>query len=194
MNSDVLDSLVAKLAGGDAEAIAEVFRAHEVYLRMLVRRRLSGRLRAKFDSLDIVQSVWARVLPGLREGRWRFVNARALRAFLVRVTRNHLTNRIQHAALDFNTSHAPAPPRCRLPSNAPKPDEGGSAEDLWQELLALCPPAHRQLLVLRREGVPLDQIAARTGLHKSSVRRILYDLIRRFRARRRAQAGPAEIS
>ena len=47
-------------------------------------------------------------------------------------------------------------------------------------MLALCPPAHRNLLLLRREGVPLAEIAARTGLHPGSIRRILRDLARKI--------------
>ena len=193
MGTDPLDLLLVKLASGDAEAISQVFRAHEAYLRMLVRRHLSGRLRAKFDSMDIVQSVWVRLLPGFREGRWHFTNARELRAFLVRVTQNHLANRIQHVAREFEIGHLPAPAQDRLLSNASESGESLTAEDLWLELLALCPPAHHQLLLLRREGVPLDQIADRTGLHKSSVRRILYQLMRRFQAQRRRQGESAGV-
>jgi hypothetical protein len=54
------------------------------------------------------------------------------------------------------------------------------AEDLWEQMLALCPPAHHELLRLKQRGLPVAEIAARSGLHESSVRRILYDLERRF--------------
>jgi DNA-directed RNA polymerase specialized sigma24 family protein len=50
------------------------------------------------------------------------------------------------------------------------------AEELWEQMLALCPPAHQNLLRLKRAGVPLAEIAARTGLHPGSVRRILRNL------------------
>ena len=50
------------------------------------------------------------------------------------------------------------------------------ADDLWIRLLASCPPEHRPLLYLRREGHSLAEIAARTGLHRDSVRRILRTL------------------
>jgi RNA polymerase sigma-70 factor (ECF subfamily) len=46
--------------------------------------------------------------------------------------------------------------------------------------LTLCPPAHRELLQLKRQGLSLAELAARTGLHASSIRRILYTLARRF--------------
>ena len=50
-------------------------------------------------------------------------------------------------------------------------------------MLALCSPAHHELLRLKRQGLRLAEIAARTGLHESSVRRILYDLARRYAER-----------
>jgi DNA-binding CsgD family transcriptional regulator len=40
---------------------------------------------------------------------------------------------------------------------------------------------------LRREGRTVDEIAAQTGLHPSSVRRLLYDLARRLGVRRKPQ-------
>jgi RNA polymerase sigma-70 factor (ECF subfamily) len=45
-------------------------------------------------------------------------------------------------------------------------------------MLQLCPPEHRAVLCLRRDGLPLAEIAARTGLHEGSVRRILRRLVR----------------
>jgi DNA-directed RNA polymerase specialized sigma24 family protein len=49
-------------------------------------------------------------------------------------------------------------------------------EELWAQILSLCPAAHHPLLRLKRRGASLAEIAAATGLHESSVRRILYDL------------------
>ena len=45
-------------------------------------------------------------------------------------------------------------------------------------MLRLTRPEHHPVLVLRREGWPLAEIAARTGLHEGSVRRILRRLAR----------------
>src|SRR5205807_3165596 len=85
---DPLDTLLHQLSGGDAEAAQRVFLAYEPYLRMVVRRQLTPALRARFDSLDIVQSVWADLLTGFQAGRWRFTSPGQLRAFLVKVPRN----------------------------------------------------------------------------------------------------------
>ena len=43
----------------------------------------------------------------------------------------------------------------------------------------------RILLRLRREGVPLAEIAARTGLHPGSIRRILRELARKMAFKQR---------
>jgi RNA polymerase sigma-70 factor (ECF subfamily) len=56
-------------------------------------------------------------------------------------------------------------------------------------MLALCPPAHHELFRLKRLGLTLSEIASRTGLHPSSVRRILYELARRY-AEAQARAVP----
>src|SRR6185503_13784456 len=85
---DTLQGLLDRLGAGDDAVAEEVFRAYEPYLRKVVRRQLPPRLRAKFDSLDVVQSVWADLLTGFREAGWRFPSVGHLRAFLVKVTRN----------------------------------------------------------------------------------------------------------
>ncbi len=82
MNTPSLETLLEKLANGDSEAAERVFRDYEPFLRTMVRRRLTPMLRAKFDSMDVVQSVWADVLQGYREEGWRFKDQSHLRAFL----------------------------------------------------------------------------------------------------------------
>jgi RNA polymerase sigma-70 factor (ECF subfamily) len=52
-------------------------------------------------------------------------------------------------------------------------------------MLEQCSPDHRQILILKREGMTLDEIAARTGLHEGSIRRILYELAKRLALPRR---------
>ena len=64
MSTILLDELIEHLNKGDPLAVERAFAAYEPYLRMAVRRQLSGPLRTKLDSMDIVQSVWADVLCG----------------------------------------------------------------------------------------------------------------------------------
>src|SRR5436309_15523401 len=95
MMPEPLDALLVKLNSGDDEAAEQVFRTYEPYLRMVVRRHLSSDLRAKFDSMDVVQSVWIHVLKGFREAGWCFPDAARLRAFLVQLTRHRFIDQLR---------------------------------------------------------------------------------------------------
>jgi RNA polymerase sigma factor (sigma-70 family) len=187
MTVDPLDELIERLNTGDISAAERAFVAYEPYLRMAVRRRLSGPLRTKLDSMDIVQSVWADVLSGLRAAGWRFTDRSHLRAFLVKVACNRLIDRRRqhHRALERERPLAEAAPEELPKARDPRPSEIAQGNELWQRMLEQCSPAHRQILVLRRQGLLLTEIAERTGLHEGSIRRILYDLARRLAVPRR---------
>jgi RNA polymerase sigma-70 factor (ECF subfamily) len=180
--NEPLDNLLAQLCSGDMTAAGKVFLAFEPYLRKAIRRQLPDPLRAKFDSADILQSVWADVLRGFREAGWRFIDADHLRGFLFVATRNRLIDRIRQQQ---KTARREEPlgdgdQRLGLPSLQASPSEIVQAQDLWQRILAHCPPDHRRLLDLRRQGHSLAEIAAQTGLHPDSIRRILRTLARQL--------------
>lgn len=187
MDNDPLQTLLTKLSQGDTNAAADVFRTYEPILRMVVRRQLSARLRAKFDSMDIVQSIWVDFLRGFHDAGWRFENAAHLKAFLIKMTRNRFVDRLrQHRhALEHQFALTDA-----AMSETPDPSasERIQADDLWKRMLELCPPAHHELLRLKRQGLPLSEIAIQTGLHESSVRRIIYELAERLVGEQRQQA------
>ena len=178
--SEPLDDLLAQLCGGDPEAAERVFRAYEPYLRKAVRRRLPPPLRAKFDSADILQSVWADVFRGFRDAGRRFADADHLRAFLFVATRNRLIDRVRQHQKAAQREEPLGGEQHALPSPRPRPSELAQAGDLWERILARCPPEHRPLLSLKRQGFSLDEIARRTGLHPDSVRRVLRTLARQM--------------
>ncbi|MBN9122761.1 MAG: hypothetical protein J0I06_27080, partial [Planctomycetes bacterium] len=70
--ADSTEGWLNAVAAGDDAALDRAARMYEPVLRMMVRRHLPRGLWAKFDSADIVQSVWGQLLVGFREGRWRF--------------------------------------------------------------------------------------------------------------------------
>jgi RNA polymerase sigma-70 factor (ECF subfamily) len=180
--SEPLDDLLERLSSGDMAAVEEAFVAYEPYLRKAVRRQLPGPLRSKFDSADILQSVWADVFRGFREAGWRFVDADHLRGFLFIATRNRLIDRMrQHQkAADREEPLGDGDQRHWLPSRLPSPSEVAQATELWDRIVARCPVEHRPILGLRRQGYSLAEIAERTGLHPDSVRRILRTLARQL--------------
>jgi RNA polymerase sigma-70 factor (ECF subfamily) len=180
--TEPLDNLLAQLSNGDEAAVEQVFLAYEPYLRKAICRQFPDALRTRLDPSDIIQSVWADLLRGFREAGWRFSDADHLRGFLYVATRNRLMDRIrQHrktVAREQPLGVGDEQPF--LPSAQPRPSEFAQADDLWQRILVHCPPEHRPLLELKREGYSLAEIAERTGLHADSVRRILRTLARQL--------------
>src|SRR5262245_34463916 len=158
MNADPLRLLLEQLSSGDEAAAEQVFRAFEPYLRKVVRRQLLPALRAKFDSSDVVQSVWADPLHHFRAGGCRFASAETLRAFLIRATRNRFIDRLRQHQPALEREQSLADAELELPhSRQPGPDDLVQADDLWDRLLALCPPEHRTLLELKRQGLSLAE-------------------------------------
>ena len=102
-----LDNVLAQLCSGDTDAVEQVYVAFEPYLRKAVRRQMPPLLRAKFDSADILQSVWADVLRGFHDAGWRFLDADHLRGFLFIATRNRLIDRVL-AQAQSGVRHQPA--------------------------------------------------------------------------------------
>lgn len=174
------NSLLKALRAGDPAALDRVFCSYEPYLRIVVRRMLAGPLRAKMDSQDIVQSVWADVWERLPQKAWQLDDDRALRAFLVTAVRHRFIDRWrQNRNALAHEQPLSGSSAATVAATAPLPNERLEAHELWEELLDKCPAQHRPILHLRRGGVSLERIATRQGIHKSSVRRILYQLARR---------------
>ena len=182
---DPSDNLLERLTKGEIEAAAEVYATFELVLRVMVRRRLTPRLRAKFDSTDVVQSAWADLLKGFRAGGWQFSDREHLRAYLAKVTCNHLVNFCRRHSLSMGHEQPLAgDEQFGLPPSASplRQRAGAGRRALGAACGSLSPgpslPARAQAPGLHH----LAEIATRTGLHESSVRRILYDLGRRLAA------------
>ncbi len=182
MNPESLEPLLDKLCAGDVAAIKKFFVASEPFLRKVVRERLPARLQAKFDSADVVQSVWADLLQGYRAGTWHFDDLKRFQAFVIQVTRNRFYDKFRKNKIAFERERRfGGLPTSDLPAS-PAPDAAAllQAEELWEQMLAQCSPEHRELLHLKRQGLPIDELARRTGLHPGSIRRILRNLARKL--------------
>src|SRR5262249_4036105 len=146
---------------------------YEPYLRKVVRHGLSDRLRAKFDSTDVVQSVWVQVLPGLRNGAWTVADRACLRSLLATIARRRLISHYRRHKAAIERKELAVHDLGTLPqSRVPPPSETARAAELWQRMLAACPAEHHELLCLRRQGLTMQEIADRMDLHEGSVRRM----------------------
>ncbi len=191
MPTDPLDDVLAQLRRGEVAAADALFQAYAPYLRAIIRRQLSDRLRPHFDSADVVQSVWVQVVRQLGRDGWAVGNADQLRGLLATIARRRLCTRARHFGSEAEIERPDAAGWDAVPqSRYARPSETAQAEDLWEQMLRVCPPEHHAVLRLRREGLLLDEIAERTGLHEGSVRRILRQVARELALRQQPISTP----
>lgn len=179
MTGQNIDDLLGKLSRGELEVAEALFHAYTPYLRAIVRRQLSDRLRSRFDSTDVVQSVWVQVVRHLATEGWAIGTEDQLRGLLATIARRRLISRVRKE--DHGPGNDPIPHENWddvSQHRFERASEKAQADETWDRMLALCPPEHQQILHLRREGLLLEEIAERTGLHEGSVRRILRKLAR----------------
>lgn len=179
--SSVDDDLVGMVNRREAAAAEALFQAYTPYLRAIVRRNLSDRLRGQFDSSDVVQSVWVQVVKQLGRDGWRVPDEDRLRGLLATIARRRLISKVRRLGASADDARPDAEQwEAVQADNQPRPSEEAQATDLWGQMLEVCPPEHRPVLALRRQGLSSEEIAARTGLHEGSVRRILRQVARRL--------------
>jgi RNA polymerase sigma factor (sigma-70 family) len=183
MTDSSIDALVARLRNGDAGAAEELVRTYEPFLRMVIRRQLSASQRSKFDSVDIVQSIWMDVLEGFSRPQWQFANQTQLQAFLVKIAKNRLIDRWRQQQGIAGLSQILSDD---IATNDTPSQEAISSE-IWTQLLNHCPPHHRPILELKRQGYKIVEIAERIGMHAGSIRRILSDLSKRYTQQSQAE-------
>lgn len=183
LTPSVVELLIQRLNQGDMQAAEQLFIQFEPYLRMAVRRRIQPRYRAKFDSADIVQSVWANLLIDLRQSHRQFDNETHVRNFLNRVVLNKFNDRYRQHRREVESQKALGESEmAALPSfDQARPSQVAQHDELWDQILQACPARHHQVLHLRREGLRHKEIAERTGLHASSIRRIFYEIAKQLK-------------
>jgi len=190
MTADSGDDLLARLSRGEADAAEQLFAAYAPFLRAVVRCQLSSQLRGKLDSADVVQSVWVQVVRRLGQDGWQVKDENQLKALLATIARRRLITRVRQ--FDRSPDIDPESGLEAMPdSRHSRASEIAQANDLWEQMLDLCPPDHHPILTLRREGHSLDEIATRTGLHEGSVRRIIRRLSRDLAMRAEPHKEPA---
>src|SRR5262245_36548309 len=141
MGDESLERWIERWNNGDAEAVGHVLALYEPYLRLAVRRRLGRRLRAKLDSMDIVQSVFATVLDGYPRGGWRFAGRSQMRAFLRQIAWRRLADRYQkhRRILDREQSLVETQPSNLPRSPEPRPSQEVQGREFWERALQACP-------------------------------------------------------
>jgi RNA polymerase sigma-70 factor (ECF subfamily) len=193
-SEDDVARLLARAKTGDEEAIRDFLTRFEWEVRMMVRARLPKKLRTQFDSADFVQAVWQSFFSDLGCETPEFERAEHVRRFLAGVVRNKVYE--QHRKLTRTDKYDVSReerlyirrgghdvPR-EVVSPDPSPSEAAQAEDRLAQLTEGRSAREVQVISLRRQGLTFDEIAALTGVHERTVRRIIELARARMESRR----------
>jgi len=173
------ERLLTDLRAGDPAAVAEVSRRYGGFLRAAIRRKLHPGLRARLDSMDVVQDVWASFL-NLPADRLDFRNSDDLLKFLTQVAYNRTVELFRKR---FETQrddiHRELPldalPGGRevFPGPTPTPSVCVSAGEEWERLLGQFPEPQRVILRRLQEGHDNRDIAKMANVSLATVNRVV---------------------
>jgi RNA polymerase sigma-70 factor (ECF subfamily) len=176
--------LLSRLRAGDPSATALLCERYGPFIRAAVRRQLHPRLRARFDSLDFVQDVWASFLA-IPTDRYTFDTPQSLLAFLNRVAYNKVVEvvrqRFETQKADINREVSVDQREGggdRLASSVATPSQWAVAGEEWERLLNRFPVGHRVIILRLREGYSHEDIASMSKVSLSTVNRV----VRRLKA------------
>ena len=179
--------LLERVREGSEQAIRELVDAYEGHVRRVVRRRLNKSLRAKFDSLDFVQSMWASFFENRGEIA-EFDSPEALAGYLAKIVSNKVVEQcrryLQTEKHNINRERslhgAEAGESLQPPSPRSTPSEVVHAREQWQRLVENQPAHYQRMVLLRAEGATYTEIAAELEVDESTVRRVLKRLLERL--------------
>jgi RNA polymerase sigma-70 factor (ECF subfamily) len=197
-DSGETEELRQRLAGGDQEALADLFSRHREALRRMVTWRLDRRLNGRVDASDVLQDVY--IDASQRVGRYlenpsipfllwlRLLAARRL----LELHRQHLGARMRDASLEISLEHGhwpPTNPEClaaHLTGHLTSPVQAAmraEQEARLAEALGRMDVKDREVLVLRHfDELSNDQVAALFGIHKAAASRRYVRALERLRA------------
>ncbi len=193
-----IEDLIRRARAGDAEALACLVERYREFVRLLVRARCGGRLRARVDSSDLVQETLLRVsqnvaqFQGACEEEWR--------AWLARIAEHEVIHQYRHhlgaAKRDATREQRLEPPQSsadgvsRLEQwwakSQSSPSQAAMRKErvlVLAEALRRLPDDYREVLVLRHlEGLAFPDIAQRLGRTPGAVRILWTRALKKLRA------------
>jgi RNA polymerase sigma factor (sigma-70 family) len=182
-NDDELNDLLSRARAGDEAAIRDFLSRFEREVMTMVRARLPRKLRTQFDSTDFVQAVWKSLLLESRQTCRDFEDVEHFRGYLYGMVRNKVSEQQRRltktAKYDLAREERLYIRRGdrdvarEVVSPEPSPSQAVQASDRMAQLTAGRSPREVEILMLRRQGLTLSEIAERTGINERSVRRVI---------------------
>jgi len=196
--------MLQRLKSGDEAAASEILDRYESQVRLVVRRFLPRVLRSRFDSQDIMQSVWRSFFQKVREDQAaksadpvaeakpeeEFQDAGQLFKFLSRMARNKVIDQYRRETSlksDVHRQraiHGESGEDLDPPSPEESPAEVVEAADELSHWRSLIPEDRQELIDMKADGMSTREIGVKLGISERTVQRVLEDLRQRVERRR----------
>lgn len=167
--------LIEQVRAGSSEAAETLFRKYGHHVLLAARRMLPSNLRARFDSTDFVQAVWASFFVDCVR-REDFNDPKQLVAYLTGMARNKVQLEVRKQAgskkrdIRRENSMADEP---NVTSRDPRPSQQAIAKEAWDNLLAGQSQRDQQIINLCLLGFTQNEIATQLDVSDRTVRRVL---------------------
>jgi len=179
-----LQNLLQQVVNGSEDAARQLFDKYGKLLLFLIRQRMHKKLRARFDSTDIAQDVWASFFSEPLEKR-AFQSKEELIGFLVGLAHKKVSDVKRHAvsakkrSLDREQSLDDSQEFDK--EELMGPDRTASqivmSREEWTRFLSTQSPVRRKIFMLMRDGKTNLEIAAELGISDRFIRRVMDRLV-----------------
>jgi RNA polymerase sigma factor (sigma-70 family) len=171
MDEQGFADLVAGVQQGDEAATARLVAKYEPQLRRYVRYRLiNTRMRNLVDSLDISQSVFARLFSGLTEGRLEVAEPKQLIKLLTTMAGNRINDHIRqqtaHKRAHERIAGDPQEVLAAVPAQTIDVVDAIANAELLDLLRAELGPEDRRVLDARLRGNEWHEIAMQIAMEE----------------------------
>lgn len=182
-------TLLREVQQGSEEAGRELYERYGTSVLRWVRHRMSQRLRARYDSHDFAQQVWASFFD-MRSSLGNFRTPEELGAFLLQMARNKLgmaarrqqARQCAHHDREVRMEDEPDERRTPLFSRDPTPSAVVACHEQYERLVGSQSELLRKVVDLRIAGKSFREIAEELGIHERSARRLIEHVQRKHRA------------
>lgn len=181
--SSSFDDLIARLARGEDDAQAEMFRRFSFRLIRLARARLDLRLQKFTDPEDITQSVWKSFFLRQADGEFEFRDWDGLWAMLTTITirkciRESVASSRQKRDLKREVSiqqQTEGASSFELPivDREPTPQESAMLSECIEQLLTGLTEKEKEIVVLRLQGHTIPEISEHLQITERTIHRKL---------------------
>ncbi len=170
--------LLTRMHGGDEDALRDLVARHLPWIRACVHERLGRKLRQRAETQDFVHEA---VVEVLRHGpRFTVSSDEHFRALLGRIVENVLRGKHRRWAAERRDAaqERPLPTESVLdldPRRAPATTASAAVDrrerEAWLRLgMELLRPEDREVVELRQEGLPFEEVGAELGVAANAAR------------------------